>query len=54
MFNENCIKCDVCGFIMNSFGCCRYGDEKHHFNGDGLCTECRKACKGAKEYKEVK
>jgi len=45
------VSCDVCGKILNSFGCCVSPADLAAADKGGLCNDCSKAVSDAKEQR---
>lgn len=52
MFHGVEIKCEICGFLILSFGCCVYPEDLHKVSKSHLCMDCEKAVKDATEQKK--
>ena len=52
MFHGVTIKCEICGYLIESLGCCVYAEDLHRADKEHLCIDCKKAVKDAKEQRE--
>lgn len=46
------IDCDVCGKVLNSFGCCVSPSDLAEIEKNHLCDDCQKAVTAAREQRD--